>query len=166
MPAVVRRVRRRPRVPDLTEVVDEYCLNRSMRERSAYHEARLKSGLMSVLERVGESDGEHRKLLLDAPIEFTTYKGEKGIKKTVLGVQRQKRQGAMTLNEERTLAWLAGLPNGKRRRLMEQCLTTVQVINEDALLAANFEGQITDDELKALYDESDPTYAFYLITED
>jgi hypothetical protein len=41
----------------------------------------------------------------------------------------------------------------------------VQVVNEDAVLAANFEKRISDEELKGLYDESDPTYAFQLITE-
>ena len=39
------------------------------------------------------------------------------------------------------------------------------MINEDAILAANFEGTISDDDLKALYDEGDPSYAFYLVEE-
>jgi hypothetical protein len=39
------------------------------------------------------------------------------------------------------------------------------VLNEDAVLAANYEGKITDDQLEALYDEN-TQYAFLLITED
>ena len=35
-------------------------------------------------------------------------------------------------------------------------------MDEDALLAAAYEGRITDAELKALYDESE-NYAFYLV---
>ena len=39
------------------------------------------------------------------------------------------------------------------RKMLDECTTTQVVINEDAVLAANFEGTISDDDLKALYDE-------------
>lgn len=140
----------------------EYLLNRSMRERSAYHEGDIKTTLLEILAAVGEPDGDeglHRKLLLEEPLEFTTYKAGKAKVTTIKGIQSQYRKGSMALNEERTLAYLA------KRKLIAACTTTVTVINEDAILAANFEGTIPDDDLKALYDESDPTYAFYLIEE-
>jgi hypothetical protein len=159
-----RTVRRRKRVPapDITQPVQEYLLNRSMRERSAYHENDLKGTLMEVLAAVGMPDGdegEHRKLLLETPVEFVTYKAGKAKKVTIVGIQRQTRKGSMNLNEERTMAYLA------KRKLLASCTSTVTVINEDAILAANFEGTIPDDDLQALYDENDPTYAFHLIEE-
>lgn len=158
----VRRIKRTP-VPDLAPAVQEYCLNRSTRERASVHENKLKAQLMQVLEQAGEPDGdegEHRKLLLNEPVDFTTYKGEKGTKKTVIGIQRQFRKGSLTLNEDRTMAYLM------KRKLVDTCTTTQVVINEDAILAANFEGDISDEDLKALYDEGNPTYAFYLVTEE
>ena len=39
------------------------------------------------------------------------------------------------------------------------------VLNEDAVLAANYEGKISDEQLASLYDEHEQ-YAFYLVTED
>lgn len=168
MAAKRRLIKRRAAPPDLPEVVREYCLQRSMRERSAYHETRLKTGLMEVIAQAGLPDGEdsqHLKLDLPEPIEFASYKGDKPIVKQVIGIQRQKREGSMTINEDKALAFLAGLAGPRRKKLLDACLTTVQVLNEDALLAANFEKVITDDELQALYDTSDPTYAFQLITE-
>jgi hypothetical protein len=161
--ATSRRLVRKPAVPDIAPAVKEYCLNRSTRERSLYNENSLKAQLMRVLEEVGQPDGdegEHRKLLLNEPLEFTTYKGSKGSKKTVIGIQRQFRKGSMTLNEERTMAYLGA------RKLLDECTTTQVVINEDAVLAANFEGTISDDDLKGLYDEGQPTFAFYLVTEE
>jgi hypothetical protein len=143
--------------------VEEYCLNRSTRERASVHENKLKAQLMQVLERVGQPDGdegEHRKLLLESPVPFTTYKGEKGSKKTVIGIQRQFRKGSLTLNEDRTMAYLA------KRKLVDACTRTQVVINEDSILAANFEGTISDEDLKTLYDEGQPTFAFYLVTEE
>jgi hypothetical protein len=158
-----RTVRRRRRVaPDIALPVQEYLQNRSMRERSSYHETDIKARLMEILATVGQPDGDegqHRKLLLDEPIEFTTYKAGRAKVTVVTGIQRQERKGSMTLNEDRTMAYLT------KRRLLPSCTTTVTVINEDAILAANFEGTIPDDDLKTLYDESDPSYAFYLIEE-
>ena len=49
-----------------------------------------------------------------------------------------------------------------KRKLLDSCTTTIQVINEDAILAANFDGTISDDDLAKLYDESE-TFAFYLV---
>ena len=165
MATTTRRIRRKrtAAVPDLGPAVQEYCLNRSTRERASVHENTLKAQLMAVLEKVGEPDGdegEHRKLPLESPIEFVTYKGEKGVKKTVIGIQRQYRKGTMMLNEERTMAYLGA------RKLLDECTVTQVVINEDAILAANFEGTISDEDLQALYDEGHPSYAFYLVTED
>jgi hypothetical protein len=160
MPTRTRTLRRPASVPDLIGVVREYLLNRSMRERSSHHENQLKAGLMAVLEQTGEEDPEtgHRTIVLDTPLPFTSYRGEHGVEKHITAIQRQKRKGTLALNEERAMAFLK-----RRRKLLAECTTTITVINEDALLAANFEGRITDSDFNALYEEGDPTYAFYIL---
>jgi hypothetical protein len=95
---------------------------------------------------------------LDTPLPFTSYRGELAVEKHVSGIQRQRRKGTLVLNEERAMTFLR-----RRRKLWEECTTTITVINEDALLAANFEKRISDDDLNALYDEGDPTFAFQLL---
>jgi len=165
--AVRRVVKRNPATSKLVETVREYLLNRSMRERSDYHEKQIKAGLMEVIATAGVPDGEesqHLKIDLPEPVEYVAYKGGRPQPCTVVGIQRQTRAGAMTLDEDKVLAFLATL-KGARKALYERCLTTVQIVNEDAILAANFEKLITDEELKALYEEAPPTYAFQLITE-
>jgi hypothetical protein len=150
-------------IPELAPSVEEYCKNRSTRERALVHENTLKAQLMAVLERIGLPDGDegqHQMLPLEAPIEFVTYKGTKGVSKTVIGIQRQFRKGSMTLNEERTMAFL------EARKMLDECTTTQVVINEDAILAAVFEKRISDKDVEALYDTAQPTYAFQLITEE
>lgn len=165
--AVRRVVTRRPAVPKLTETVAEYLTNRSLRERSDYYEKQIKQGLMEVISQAGVPDGDesqHLRLDLPEPAPFVHYQGGKPVPQTVVALQRQTRAGAMTLNEDKVMAFLNSL-KGARKTLYERCVYTVQHVNEDAILAANFEKLITDEELKALYEESPPTYAFQLITE-
>ena len=154
-----RRVIPRSKVGDLLFTLRDYLTNRSLRERSEFHEGKLKKELMQHLESEGVPEGEgHRVIELDAPEEYFAVKNGQPQPKQVTGIKRQRRV-SNTLNEERTMALL------KRKDLLDQCTEVVVVLNEDAILAANYGEQITDDELAALYDESE-TFAFYLITED
>ena len=165
--AVQRKVTRRPAVPKLLDTVREYLLNRSMRERSDYHEKAIKAGLMEVIATAGVPDGDenqHLRIDLPEPVEYVHYAGGKPKTQIVIAIKRQTRAGSMPMDQDKVMAFLASL-KGQRKALAEECVTTIQVINEDAILAANFEKRITDDELKTLYDESPPTYAFQLITE-
>ena len=52
----------------------------------------------------------------------------------------------------------------KKYGLEEKCLETIVVLNEDGLLAANFDGTIPDEEMKALYSEKE-TFALVLVKE-
>ena len=159
MPAAKRVIRRRHIPHDLVQIIEDYLLNRSMRERADTIEKERRQLLMDVLAEAGiPQEGGHRVLPLDDPLEVTHYtSAEKGKTRKVTGIER-KRRASMTLNEERTLALLA------IKGLTERCTTTITVLDEDAVLAANYSGDIDDDELKALYDESE-TFAFYLIEE-
>ena len=82
------------------------------------------------------------------PEEYFAVKAGTPIPKQVTGIKRQKRV-SQSLNEDRTLALL------KDKGLLDQCTEVVVVLNEDAILAANYSEDITDDELKALYDENE-----------
>jgi hypothetical protein len=153
-----RIVRRRTLVEDLAGYVREYLNNRSMREKSSYWEDRIKRNLMEVLAATGElQEGGHRTLVLDEALPYVQYKGETPITKTITGIERKRREST-TLNEERTMAFL------KKKNLLDSCTVIQIVINEDAVLAANFTGDISDQELEALYDKSE-TFAFYLTEE-
>jgi hypothetical protein len=148
-----RTVQRRSSI-DLMTAVKDYLLNRSMRERSAHFEDTLKKQLMDELEARGELEGASQKLRLDTPLEFTTYKSGKPSIKSIVGIERRKRT-SNTLDQEKALALI------KKKGLTDECTETIVVLNEDAVLAANFRGDITDKELAALYSES-TSYAFWL----
>lgn len=153
-----RTIPSKPRF-DLETGLSEYLLNRSARERATYYEDQLKKNLLAYIEAVGElEEGGHRFVELDVPLAHTTYKAGKPAPQMVTGIRRQKRV-TPSLNEDRTMTLL------KKLDLMDECTEVVVVLNEDAVLAANYQGKITDTQLEALYDES-VNYAFYLITEE
>jgi hypothetical protein len=160
MVARKRVVQRKP-VPtiDLGTVLSEYLLNRSLSERGSYHEGALKKQMMETLAEAGElQEGGHRTLHVDDPLIFQSYKTGKPVAKTIVGIER-KRRASQSLDENKTLEML------KAKGLMDECTEVVLVVNEDAILAANFQGKITDDELAALYSESE-SFAFYQVEGD
>ena len=158
MATPVRRKRSIPRRPsvdaDVIEQVAEYLQNRSMRERSEHFEGQLKRALMHILETAGEQVEEHRQTItLDTPLPYVQYKNGKPIQKTVIGIERRERV-SNRLDEEKALKFL------EAKGLTEECTIPIVVVDEDAILAANYVGKITDKELAALYNESS-TFAFY-----
>lgn len=154
-----RRVLPRRTPFDLASKLQEYLQNRMMKERSSYHEDTGKKDLMTFIEMNGEmEEGGHRRVDLDVPMPHVTYKAGKPKEQVVVGLRRQRRQST-TLNEDRTMAFL------KEMDLLDACTEVAVILNEDAVLAANYEGKITDEQLAALYDDSE-TFAFYLITEE
>jgi hypothetical protein len=153
-----RRIRRPSPSADLDAEVGDYLLNRSMRERSSYHEGKWKAKFMDLLAEVGVKEGEHRTLRLSEPLTFSSYNATgKMTEKEVVGIKRQRRE-TTTLNVERVMKLLDD------KDLVADCTTTEVVLNEDAVLAANFEGKITDEEMASLWDTSE-TFAFYLVEE-
>jgi hypothetical protein len=150
--------RQKPSTTDLELEVQDYLQNRSMRERSEYREKKAKEGLMDVLERLGEiQEGGHRILQLNEPIQYAEYKGGKAKDRKVAAIRRVKRT-SQKLNEARAMILL------KRKKLWDQCTRTEVVLDEDALLAAMFEGKLTDQEVASIYEESE-NFAFYLVDE-
>ena len=133
---------------DMGAYMKNYLQNRSMRERSSREEDVLKKQLMTYLETHGDE--------LEIPGEpFVSYAKGSPVTKTIIGAKRTRRR-SKSLNEDLAMALI------KRKKLQESCLTTIVVVDEDAILAANFEGTISDKELASLYEEHD-TYAFNLV---
>lgn len=149
----------RPSTADLELDVQDYLQNRSMRERSEYREKKGKEALMTMLERAGElQDGGHRIIRLIAPVPYAEYKGGKA-KDRQVGAIRRVRRTAQRLDEVAAMVLL------KRKNLLAQCTRTEVVLDEDALLAAAFEGKLTDVELQSLYQETE-NFAFFIIDSD
>jgi len=146
-----RTIRRRKTV-DVEPLVHHYIINRMARERAEKEEGRDKKELMTILERQGEKSEEgHRSLPLPEPHPYVTAAGEE---KSVIGIQRQRRV-TQALDAEAAEKLL------RKKGLWDDCTETIQVLNEDAILAANYEGKITDKELETLYGELE-NFAFYL----
>jgi hypothetical protein len=152
-----KRTIARQRLLNLQETMKDYLLNRSMRERSEHFESSLKKQMMAELELRG-APGENKVTLeLDEPLMFTTYKDGQPKEKKIVGCERRARTST-TLSEERAMALL------EKKELVEECTEVVKVVSEDAILAANYRGVITDKELAGLYEEN-TSYAFWLTEE-
>jgi hypothetical protein len=155
--AATKRTVARQRLLDLQATMKDYLLHRSMRERSDHYESALKKQMMAELELRG-APGENKLTLdLDEPLMFTSYKDGKPKEKKVVGCERRERTST-SLNEEKAMAL------SKKKKHEEECTEVVTVVSEDAILAANYQGKITDKELAALYEEN-TTYAFWLTEE-
>lgn len=130
------------------DTVREYLSNRLLRERAQKVEDDLKKTLMSHLVDAGEDhEGGHKVIMLAEPLPY----GDKKI----LGIKRQRRCST-SLNPDKAMKYL------EKKGLLDECTTSIVVLNEDALLAANFDGRIPDKDLKSLYDDSE-TFAFTLL---
>ena len=71
---MTRRIRRPSPSADLDAEVGDYLLNRSMRERSSYHEGKWKAKFMDLLAESGErQEGGHRVIRLSEPLIFASY---------------------------------------------------------------------------------------------
>jgi hypothetical protein len=160
MATTKRRTLPRKSKVDLGPSVQDYLLNRSMRERSEYHEGRIKKELMGLLEASGKvagTNGNKRVLELDDTLTFVSYKDGKPVDKKIVGVERRERTSNV-LNQDKAMALL------EKKRLVAECTETITVLKEDAILAANYSGAITDKELASLYEESS-SFAFWLTEE-
>jgi hypothetical protein len=157
MPTKRRLVKRAPF--NLDVVLADYLTHRSLAERSSYHESQGKKALMGYLETTGDLDGEgHRTVHLDDPLPFTEYKQGKPAAKVVTAIKRQRRS-SKALDAEKTLAYL------REHDLLDKCTVKVVEIDEEAILGANYTGEISDEDLEGLYVENE-TFAFILEKED
>lgn len=128
----------------LENLTYNYLKYRSGRESLLKLENNLKSELLAVLSEAGEEDDKGNRFY---------YLG--GTIEDIQGVKRERRV-SRTLDEDKTLEVI------KKYGLENECLETITVINEDAILAANFDGKISDEEMASLYTEKE-TFALILV---
>ena len=163
---MAKRILKRTSTPDILGTLRQYLLNRSMRERSDFIEGTHKAELMAVLETHGrEVEGGHREISVE-PQPFTAFKGGQPVTRNVVGIQRQQRAGSMRLDPDRALAYVTGVTDPKLKEALANTVVWTATVDEDALLALNFEGVIPDEVLKGLYEEGKPTFAFILKYDD
>jgi hypothetical protein len=125
---------------DETEALDaevklavEFVKMKKLRETMEKRERKLKEHLMETIAEVVEpTDDGHCFLEFPFPIE-----GFRAIKR--------ERRESVVLDAD------AALDLVNRLGLQETCIRMEPVLDEDALLAANFAGDIPDDDMKALY---------------
>lgn len=143
---MVRSIKRREPPDTLMPLAVDYAKNRTLRELAEAQEGKLKIKLMTMLDDFGQPiEGGHKIIELPDAVPLG--------KKMMTGMKRQRRAG-QSLAQDRAEKFL------RDKGLWDKCTTVVTVINEDAILAANFAGEITDVDLKRLYDEKE-TFAFY-----
>lgn len=131
--------------------VQEYLSLRSLNDKTEARVSAMKRNLMDLLLAEGTEEGDathpHRSMTFDDEISVGEY--------TVRGIMRQCRV-QQVLDEVAAWALI------KEKGLEDTCIETIQVLNEDGLLAANYEKRISDAELKALYSNNE-SFAFVLV---
>lgn len=137
-----------PKDTSLLSLAVQYLRFRKGREAMQKNEDSLKKTVMNILDESGESDEKGNKFFhFPDPIDG------------VSGVKRERRV-SQTIDEDFAMELI------EKYQLADKynCLETVVVLNEDGLLAANFDGIIPDSEMAKLYSEKE-SFAFVLIKE-
>ena len=104
----------------------------------------IKKRLRAYVETHGEPD-DRGHLWFDLPAQVD---GRSRLK--------MERRVSQSLSREKAEAVLGEL------KLLEECTTMVPVLDEDAILAANAEGRLSDDDLAKMYPASE-SFAFYVL---
>lgn len=141
----------------------EHIKARAVSEQFAGVRDRYKGTLMDWLATNGEEvdDTGSRFYYFDEPEPNPCVKKDGTPMPDVVAIKREKRGGQPVLNAEK----VAELAKKKKLdiALFQEVIPEQRVISEDLVLAAAFAKTITDAEMRACYDEGEPTYAFVLV---
>lgn len=121
-------------VDDLTIEIAEYARVKAQVDELSKRQKELRDSLLDAVERLGEEDDQGH-IWLEIGDETSG----------VRAIQRQRRV-TPSLNQERAQILLDDLG------LTERCTTLVRVVDEDALMAAKWDGLITDEQLDSIID--------------
>jgi hypothetical protein len=128
-----------PDIKSLTNEAKQYVALKEQIKFLTDRQTEIKNRLKSAVSEIGEVDGRgHIVLELDEDIKITNQRKE-----------------SRSLNEDFAISLL------KERGIYNECIKTVEVLQEDAIMAAVYKGQLTEAEV----DEMFPTkvsYAFLL----
>lgn len=126
---------------DVERLVDTYVKGQDTLKRLAARQAKFKELLVKAVDADGEPD----------------EKGHVWLAAGDFVLQRQKRQGKPTLDQEAALDWATG------KGIYDEVVEMIPVLDEDALAGWVFEhkeDEGVEDEYAALWITPDPTYAF------
>jgi hypothetical protein len=128
-----------PDIKSLTNEAKQYIALKEQIKFLTERQSEIKKRLNEAVQEAGEVDGRgHITLELDEDIKVTNQRRE-----------------SRSLNEDFAISLL------KERGIYQECIKTVEVLQEDAIMAAVYKGQVTEAEV----DEMFPTkvsYAFLL----
>ena len=145
-----RTVRRSTSANPIVTMFQQFMTVKAQGALLSTQETRLKKDLSEFADKNGTVEDEeagHKVIRLPAPFEIGG--------KTYVGFMRQRRAGAQTFNEERAEALLK--EKGIDRSLY---ITTQEYVDQDKVYRLYAEDVLTDDEMKGLLDQADPTWAF------
>lgn len=124
----------RVEVDSLTAEVMEYQSVKSQVDELSARQKQLRDSIMEVIEILGDPDEDgHIWLELDHEVNGTTR------------LQRRRRVTTV-FNDERAQDIL------EKEGLLERCTEMVRVVDEDAVMAALYEGLLTDEQVDAMAD--------------
>lgn len=137
--------------PNLERTLTEYLRSRRLRETAAEMENKYKKDLMSALDRFGSKDDRGSSFIDLSGLDIIDPRTEE----PVASIKRERRV-TQSMDEETAENILRELG------LYEKCVTTITVLDEDAILSLNFSGEISDNVVKMMYDEKE-SFAFKVI---
>ena len=121
-------------VDDLTIEVAEYAHIKEQVDTLSKRQKELRDRLLEVVENLGETDDQGH-LWMDLPQEIS------GVRM----LQRQRRV-TQSINQERAQELLEELG------LLDRCTTMVRIVDEDALMAAKWDGEISEEQIDSMID--------------
>jgi hypothetical protein len=126
-------------IKSLTNEAKQYIALKEQIKFLTERQTEIKKRLNEAVQEAGEVDGRgHITLELDEDIKVTNQRRE-----------------SRSLNEDFAVSLL------KERGIYNECIKTVEVLQEDAIMAAVYKGQITEAEVDDMF-PTKVTYAFLL----
>lgn len=145
MPSPTRKIAKPTREvtsAQLPRYMQEYLQEKAAADAMAKRVAEKKANIMKLIEAEGYVD-DRGSQFIDVGIDGCSM------------VKREVRIST-TLDETKALQWL------KKNGLYEECTRTEVVLDEEALLAAAYEGKVPEKTLKSFYEQNE-SYAFKVI---
>lgn len=121
-------------VDDLTMEIAEYSRIKEQVDDLSKRQKELRDSLLGAIENLGETDDQGN-FWMELPKPVGDVR-----------VLKRQRRVTQTLNQERALQLLE--ENG----LLDQCSQMVRVVDEDALMAAKWDGALTEEQIDSMID--------------
>lgn len=128
-------------IEDLKGVVKQYVVIKDQLEMLTTRQTEIKNRLMDALEEHGETDGKGHKII---------DLGDESLGITQIIRQRKASKTFDMETAERLL---------HEKNIYEKCITMIPTLNEDAIMAAFYDGVLTEAEIDSMF-PTKVSYAF------